>query len=67
MKKIKVTTRKELICEVDYSESTLNPDKVIESLKRENMIPEYNESYINLKSGRIQLFKYVHTFAVEIN
>ena len=34
MKKIKVTTRKELICEVDYSESTLNSDKVIESLKK---------------------------------
>ena len=62
MKRIKVVTKKELICEVDYSGSTLHPDRVEEFIKKENMIPKYDESYTDMKKCVIQFFVYIHAF-----
>lgn len=62
MKKIKVSTVKEVIAEVSYCESTLSDREVIDTLKEIGMAPDYDE--IKVHDKVILFIKHEHVFTV---
>lgn len=66
MRKITVKTKKEVVCEINYSESILRPEQVIDFVKEQNLVPEYDEIHTNIVTSVIQFLKYTHNFTVTI-
>ena len=66
MKKIVVTTTKKVVCEIRYAESTLCPDQIKEFVKKQNLIPEYDEIHTDMVNSVILFIKYTHNFTVKV-
>ena len=66
MRKITVKTEKTVVCEINYSESTLHSEQVIDLVKEQNLVPEYDEIRTNMVSSVIKFIKYTHKFTVEV-
>lgn len=66
MRKITVTTTKEVVCEINYSESTLRSEQVIDFVKKHNLAPEYDEIRTYMVTSVIQFLKYTHNFEVVV-
>lgn len=64
MKKIKVTTVKEVIAEVCYCESALSDREIIDVIKNNCMVPEYDEIKVHVPDKVIQFIKHRHVFTV---
>jgi ABC-type antimicrobial peptide transport system ATPase subunit len=64
MKKIKVSTVKEVVAEVSYCESTLSDREVIDTLKEIGMAPDYDEIKVHMHDKVILFIKYKHVFTV---
>lgn len=62
MRKIIVTTTKEVVCEINYSESTLRSEQVIDFVKKHNLVPEYDEIRTSMVNSVIQFLKHTHHF-----
>lgn len=66
MRKIAVKTEKTVVCEINYSESTLRSEQVIDFVKEQNLVPEYDEIHTNIVTSVIQFIKYTHNFEVTL-
>ena len=66
MRKIVVKTEKEVVCEIHYSESTLRSEQVIDFVKEQNLVPEYDEIHTNIVTSVIQFIKYTHNFEITL-
>jgi broad-specificity NMP kinase len=66
MRKITVKTEKTVVCEINYSESSLRPEQVIEFVKKQDLVPEYDEIRTNMVTSVIQFLKYTHNFTVTV-
>ena len=66
MKTIVVKTTRKVICEVRYSESTLNFDQIKAFVKEQNLVPDYDEIHIDEENFVILFIKYTHNFTVEV-
>lgn len=66
MRKITVKTEKTVVCEINYSESSLRSEQVIEFVKKQDLVPEYDEIHTNIVTSVIQFLKYTHNFAVKV-
>lgn len=62
MKKIKVTTVKEVVAEVSYCESALSDREVVNTLKELGMVPDYDEIKVHMHDKVILFIKYKHVF-----
>ena len=62
MKKIKVTTVKEMVAEVSYCESSLSDREVINVIKEIDMIPDYDEIKVHTHDKVILFIKHKHMF-----
>ena len=60
MKKIKVSTVKEVIAEVSYCESTLSDREVINTLKELDMVPDYDEIKVHVHDKVILFIRHKH-------
>lgn len=64
MKKIKVTTIKEVIAEVCFCGSTLSDREIIDTVKKNGMVYNYDEIKVHMHDKMILFIKYKHIFAV---
>ena len=64
MKKIKVTTVKEVIAEVSYCESALSDREVIDTIKNNCMVPDYDEVKVHTHDKVILFIRHKHVFTV---
>lgn len=62
MKKIKVTTIKEVVAEVFYCESTLSDREIIDTIKKNGMVSDYDEIKVNMHDKIILFVKHKHVF-----
>lgn len=64
MKKIKVTTVKEVIAEVSYCESALSDREVIDTIKNNCMVTDYDEVKVHTHDKVILFIRHKHVFTV---
>ena len=64
MKKIKVTTVKEVIAEVCYCESTLSDREVIDTIKNNCMVLDHDEAKVHTHDKVILFIRHKHVFTV---
>ena len=62
MKKIKVTTVKEVIAEVCFCESTLSDRVIIDTIKKIGMVSDYDEIKVHMHDKVILFIKHKHVF-----
>ena len=62
MKKIKVTTVKEVIAEVCFCESTLSDREIIDTIKKIGMVSDYDEIKVHMHDKVILFIKHKHVF-----
>ena len=65
MRRITVKTEKAVVCEIDYSKSTLRSEQVIDFVKKQNLAPECDEIHTNVVTSVIQFLRYTHNFTVK--
>lgn len=64
MKKIKVTTVKEVVAETCFCESTLSDREIIDTIKKTGMVSDYDEIKVHMHDKVILFIKYKHVFTV---
>ena len=64
MKKIKVTTVKEVIAEVSFCDTTISDQEVINTIKANGMVSGYDEIKIHANDKVILFLKYKHVFTI---
>ena len=64
MKKIKVTTINEVVAEVSYCNSTLTDREIIDTVKKNNMVSDYDEIKVHTHDKVILFVKHRHVFEV---
>ena len=64
MQKIKVTTVKEVVAEVSYCESALSDREVIDTIKNNCMVPDYDKIKVHVHDKVILFIKHKHVFTV---
>lgn len=62
MKKIKVTTVKEVVAEVSYCESTLSDREIIDTIKKNGMVSDYDEIKVHTHDKVILFIRHKHVF-----
>lgn len=66
MRKINVKTTKNVVCKINYSESTLNSEQIKNFVKEQGLIPDYDEIHTDVAESVIRFIKYTHNFIVEV-
>lgn len=66
MRKINVKTTKSVVCEINYSESTLDSEQIKKFVKEQGLVPDYDEIHTNITESVIRFIKYTHNFIVEV-
>ena len=64
MRKIDVKTTKKVVCEINYSESTLDAEKIKNFVKEQGLVPDYDEIHTDVAESVIRFIKYTHNFTV---
>ena len=66
MKKIKVSTVEEIIAEIDHCNSTLSDREIIDAVKKNGMVSNYDEIKTNARDKVILFIRHKHVF-VEVS
>ena len=66
MRKINVKTTKSVVCEINYSESTLDFEQIKNFVKEQGLVPDYDEIHTDVTEFVIRFIKYTHNFIVEV-
>lgn len=66
MRKITVTTTKEVVCKINHKESTLSSEQVKNFVKEQGLVPDYDEIHMDVAESVVKFIKYTHNFAVEL-
>ena len=62
--KIKVSTIKEVVAEISYCNSTLSDREIIDTVKKNNMVSDYDEIKVHMHDKVILFIKHKHVFEV---
>ena len=65
MRKINVKTTKNVVCEINYSESTLDSEQIKNFVKEQGLVPDYDEIHTDVTESVIRFIKYTHNFTVK--
>ena len=66
MRKINVKTIKNVVCEINYSESTLDSEQIKKFVKEHGLVPDYDEIHTDITESVIRFIKYIHNFTVKV-
>lgn len=66
MRKITIKTTKNVVCEINYSESTLKPEQIKNFVKEQGLVPDYDEIHTDVAESVIRFIKHTHNFTVTV-